>query len=141
MRTCRDQKTWMQKSFPSAGFSLFLKRKKTKPPTFHLFKRGGGRKRQLEESEGGVSCDVPPHSRASDALGTESFHTAVTVLSPYEVVMDVPISHMGRAGPQRHLSLAQVRIIKSAGGGGCSINTHQMNWLHRLYSPTCYTYV
>lgn len=46
-----------------------------------------------------------------------SFHTAVTVLSPYEVVMDVPISHMGRAGPQRHLSLAQVRIIKSAGGG------------------------
>lgn len=56
-----------------------------------------------------------PHSRASDVLGTENFRTVVTVLSLYEVVMGVPISHMGRAGPQRHLSLAQVRIIKSAG--------------------------
>lgn len=97
---------------------FFSKGKKQNHQPFTFSREGGGRKRQLEESEGGVSCDVPPHNRASDALGTESFHTAVTVLSPYEVVMDVPISHMGRAGPQRHLSLAQVRIIKSAGGGG-----------------------
>lgn len=90
------------KSYPGAGFSLFLKRKKQN----HLFKRiGVGR--QLEESEEGVSCDVPPPQPCSNCA---------LWLSPlYEVVIDVPISHMGRAGPQRHLSLAQVRIIKSVG--------------------------